>query len=195
MRKILIIISVFLLAILVFVSYFFLIVPDNYEEIECHTPNVGKGNNKVEGIVLHHTATLLTKSSLEGLTNKNSKRSCHVLIAYDGTRYILAQPNEITYHAGASCLNGKKWCNNFTVGIEFQGSTNVFPLTGRQIASAIEYMRPIIEKYNIPNENIVTHKTIRDNYKRLFPSSKEYDKIDISDKDYERVINELKKIN
>lgn len=110
---------------------------------------------------------------------------------YDGTRYILAKPKEITGHAGKSYFNGKLDCNKFTIGIEFQESTNVFPLTERQVASATEYIKPVLREYNIPVENIVTHKTIRDNYNRMNPSKRAAQKIDICQRDYERFIKAL----
>lgn len=193
MKKTLKIITyVLIIALVVPVSYFFIFIPSHYEEIERHTATIRDGTNLVQGIVLHHTATASLDESLYWLTAKGSGCSCHVLINFDGTRYILAEPREISGHAGKSYLNGKTDCNQFTIGIEFLGSTNVFPLTSRQIASAVEYIKPIMQEYNIPIENIVTHKMIRDNYNKLFPSDQAVPKIDISQRDYERVIKALK---
>ncbi|MDO4972254.1 MAG: N-acetylmuramoyl-L-alanine amidase [Bacteroidales bacterium] len=193
MKKILKIITIVLImALAVFVSYYFIFIPRHYKEIKYHTATIRKGTNQVQGIVLHHTATAFLDASLHGLTAEGSGRSCHVLINYDGTRYILAEPKEITGHAGKSYFNGKSDCNKFTIGIEFQGSTNIFPLTNRQIASAVEYIKPIMREYNIPIENIVTHKTIRDNYNKMYPSKHASPKIDICQRDYKRVIKALK---
>lgn len=61
-------------------------------------------------------------------------------------------------------FNGTPNVNDFTLGIEFQGRTDQKPLTDAQINSAIEWMTPIIRKYNIPYQNLTSHKRIRDEY-------------------------------
>lgn len=158
--------SVFSLVLIACACYlgWLLYVPEHYEEVSYPTPNIGKGMNRVEGIVLHHTASKDVEYALYTLTKPEYQVSSHIVIDTDGTRYILAQPEQITWHAGRSSLHGKTKCNDFTVGIEFQGNTLEKPLTRRQIASAIEYICPLIEKYHIPLENIVTHEMIRNEW-------------------------------
>lgn len=173
-------------------TYYSVKVPKHYQEIDYPTQTLIKGRNRVQGIVLHHTATLTTSQSLRILTGKDTGRSTHVLIAYNGTRYILAQPKERTCHAGYSKMNSREWCNNFTIGIEFQGSTDLVPLTGRQIASAVEYIEALKKKYYIPIENIVTHEMVRDAYITAHPEKHVDTKCDIVQRDYKRVLNALK---
>lgn len=165
--------------------------PDGFWVTEMPTPNVSEGTNEVEGIVLHHTATESGEKSLKILTDPESGVSCHVMIDTDGSRYVLAPPEAITWHAGRSRLNGKEGCNNFTVGIEFQGNTVEEPLTDRQIESAVDYMIPIIEEYNIPLKNIVTHEQIRDNYRKAHPKTKTPTKVDVTPTEYERLMTAL----
>lgn len=173
--------------------YYFVLVPDKYEEIDLPTPNISKGRNSVEGVVLHHTATFTADNALRWLTTPKSKVSCHVLIDYDGTRYVLARPELITHHAGRSALRGQTMCNRFTIGIEFQGCTNIMPLTNRQIASAVEYLTPIIHKYRIPLENIVTHEMVRDEWRISHRGDGTPAKPDIVERDYKRVLESLQK--
>jgi len=175
--------------------YYFCIIPNHYEEIDIPTPNITKGKNKVDGVVLHHTATFTPKQSILTLTTPSKKVSCHVLISYDGTRYIFANPRQITRHAGRSYFKGKNNVNRFMIGIEFQGCTSYFPLTNRQIASAVEYLKPILKKYDIPIENIVTHKMIRDEWIKRHPNDGTPTKPDIAERDYKRVIKSLININ
>lgn len=165
--------------------------PDGFWVTEMPTPNVSDGTNKVEGIVLHHTATESGEKSLDILTDPESGVSCHVMIDTDGSRYVLAPPEAITWHAGRSRLNGKDGCNNFTVGIEFQGNTVEEPLTDRQIESAVDYMLPIIEQYHIPLDNIVTHEQIRDNYRKAHPKTKTPTKVDVSSSEHDRIMAAL----
>lgn len=165
-----------------------------YIERQYPTPNFDKeAVNEVEGVILHHTAEPTVEKSLAILTSPKKGVSTHVVIDTDGTRYILAKPTVVTYHAGLSVLNGREGCNYFTIGIEFQGNTLEAPLTEDQIASAIEYLKPIIEEYNIPVGNIVTHEMVRKAYKRKHPQKRCYDKVDITQVEYKRVINALKR--
>lgn len=163
-----------------------------YRVVDCPTPNKGEGVNSVEGIVLHHTAEDSIEKSIRILTNPAKGVSCHVLIDKDGTRYVMAKPEEVTWHAGFSRFNGKDGANATTVGIEFQGNTLEEPLTDDQINSAIEYVLPIMEKYKIPIDRIVTHEMVRKSWKKNHPGSKVPDKHDITPDEYSRFIEALK---
>ena len=164
-----------------------------YTSIAYPTPNYAIGKtNKVKGVILHHTAEPTIERSLTVLTSKTKKVGTHVVIDTDGTRYIMAKPTIVTYHAGLSVLEGKEGCNNFTIGIEFQGNTLENPLTEDQINSAIEYLHPIIKKYKIPIKNIVTHEMVRNAYKRKYPKKKCSGKVDITQVEYDRFMKALK---
>jgi len=104
----------------------------------------------------------------------------------------MAEPTVPTYHAGRSILNGREGCNYCTIGIEFQGNTLVAPLTEDQILSGIDYLLPLIEKYNIPIENIVTHEMVRTAYMQKYPQKRCSPKVDITQKEYRRFIKVLK---
>ena len=169
------------------------IVKKTYKEIDYPTPNIDPDSvNKVEGVILHHTAEPTVERSLEVLTSLQKKVGTHVVIDKDGTRYIMCSPETVTYHAGRSILNGKEGCNYFTIGIEFQGNTLEAPLTQDQINSAIEYLKPIIAKFHIPISNIVTHEMVRQAYKRKYPEKRCYGKVDITQKEYARFMKALK---
>lgn len=169
------------------------IVKKTYKEIDYPTPNIDPDSvNKVEGVILHHTAEPTVERSLEVLTSLQKKVGTHVVIDKDGTRYIMCSPETVTYHAGRSILNGKEGCNYFTIGIEFQGNTLEAPLTQDQINSAIEYLKPIIAKYHIPISNIVTHEMVRQAYKRKYPEKRCYGKVDITQKEYAKFMKALK---
>ncbi|MBO4822270.1 MAG: N-acetylmuramoyl-L-alanine amidase [Prevotella sp.] len=166
---------------------------NRYPEVSYPTPNIEPDTrNEVLGVVLHHTAEPTAERSLEILSSPKRKASTHVVIDYDGTRYVMAPPDSVTWHAGKSVLNGREACNFFTVGIEFQGNTVERPLTSDQVDSAIEYLKPIIKKYGIPLENIVTHEMVRKAYKRLHPDERVYDKCDITPAEYQRFMDALR---
>ena len=148
--------------------------------------------NEVKGVILHHTAEPTVQKALETLTSVKRGVGTHVVIDTDGTRYIMCEPELVTFHAGKSVLNGREACNDFTIGIEFQGNTLERPLTDDQIKSAIEYLRPLIAKYEIPIQNIVTHEMVRQAYKRKYPHQRCYGKVDITQKEYHRFMSALR---
>ena len=97
----------------------------------------------------------------------------------------------ITYHAGLSILHGMEHCNFCTIGVEFQGNTLETPLTGAQIASAIEYLLPIMEEYQIPLDNIVTHEMVRNAYREQYPDKPCDIKVDITSVEYDHFMQML----
>lgn len=164
-----------------------------WETSQFHTPNLHDGKNEVKAVVLHHTASKGTGEMVaKELCRPNHGASCHVVIDTDGTRYVLAEPEEIPFHAGYSKLGNRFRVNTFSIGIEFQGNTLERPLTDEQIESAVEYLRPIIKRYRIPAKNIVTHQMVRDAYMKAIPNNKDASpKVDITPIEYERVLNAL----
>ena len=164
-----------------------------YKEISHPTPNYKRDRvNEVRGVILHHTAEPTIERSLAVLTSKQKGVGTHVVIDTDGTRYIMCDPTVVTFHAGYSYLDGREGCNNFTIGIEFQGNTLENPLTQDQIDSAIEYLRPLIAKYNIPLSNIVSHEMVRNAYMKRHPAKKILGKVDITPTEYNRFMKQLR---
>jgi len=164
-----------------------------FQEVDYPTPNVDSNKeNELQGVVLHHTAEPSIEQALSILSSPEKKVGTHVVIDTDGTRYIMAKPSAVTYHAGYSVLNGRDSCNLFTVGIEFQGNTIESPLTDEQIKSGVEYLIPIINKYNIPLSNIVTHEMVRTAYKQKYPKTKCSGKVDITLTEYQRFMDYLR---
>lgn len=165
-----------------------------YKEVAHPSDNYARDKvNDVQGVILHHTAEPTVQRSLEVLTSKERGVSTHVVIDTDGTRYIMEAPRVVAYHAGYSLLNGRERCNEWTLGIEFQGNTLEAPLTQDQIDSAIEWLLPLIAEYHIPIENIASHEMIRNNYKKKHPENKKaYPKPDITQKEYLRFMEQLR---
>lgn len=167
--------------------------PIMYPEIRYFTPNFDStAVNELQGVILHHTAEPTVEKALNILSLPENKVGAHVVIDTDGTRYIMAATNAVTYHAGLSILNNRESCNYFTIGIEFQGNTLVAPLTKDQIASGVEYLLPIIEKYNISLENIVTHEMVRTAYKQKYPTQYCSGKVDITQTEYIKFMRALR---
>jgi hypothetical protein len=140
--------------------------------------------NKPQGVALYHTG--LVESNPTGLPNYLARNniSPNVVIGYNGERKVLAYPETIT-----SNLKDELNVNDFMLGVMFQGNTNKKDLTDEQIESAVEYLTPLIYKYKIPLDKIITQKTINDLYKEYKEKNKS--KFDITVNNYNKIINKL----
>jgi AmpD protein len=76
------------------------------------------------------------------------KVSSHFFIRRDG---VVAQfvPCQLrAWHAGASCWQGRSRCNDFSIGIELEG-TDYTPFSDAQYASLVELTQLLCAKYSI----------------------------------------------
>ena len=69
-----------------------------------------------------------------------SQVSYHCLIGHDGTRCTLVPETQVAWHAGASSFLGRERCNDFLLGVAFEGDTYALPLTHAQVGSALEWL-------------------------------------------------------
>lgn len=91
---------------------------------------------------------------------KDLRVSAHCLINRQGeiTQYV--NFNEMAWHAGISCFEGREKCNEFSIGIELEGSNNQ-PFTDAQYASLIALTQAISQAYpNITRDRITGHQHI-----------------------------------
>jgi AmpD protein len=103
------------------------------------SPNRGAAPHERLGALFHHSE-LGFAETIERMTDPASRVSYHCLIDADGTRCSLVPDAEIAWHAGASRFLGRDRCNDFLLGVSFAGDTYAAPLSGPQIASALEWL-------------------------------------------------------
>lgn len=89
-----------------------------------------------------------------------SKVSYHAIVAKDGRRTVLADPDERTWHAGVSSWRGKRDLNSWAIGAAFEGDTNKRQLGEAEMASMTEYLVPLLKKYGIPLNSVTDHRTV-----------------------------------
>jgi N-acetyl-anhydromuramoyl-L-alanine amidase len=89
-----------------------------------------------------------------------SRVSYHAIVARDGRRTVLADPDERTWHAGKSEWHGRKDLNSWSIGASFEGDTNSEPLTLDAMASMAEYLVPLIKKYGLTLNSVTDHRTV-----------------------------------
>lgn len=88
------------------------------------------------------------------------KVSSHLLIAKDGTVTQFVEFNQRAWHAGESLYQGRKNCNDFSIGIELEGVDNQ-TYTQAQYESLINATKAIMHTYpNITASRITGHEQI-----------------------------------
>ena len=83
--------------------------------------------------------------------------SSHFLITRDGGITQFVSCRDRAWHAGVSRFNGKVRCNDFTIGIELEG-TDFVPFEERQYLSLEKLLKSISAAY--PIEFVVAHSDI-----------------------------------
>ena len=89
-----------------------------------------------------------------------SRASYHAIVARDGRRTVLADPDERTWHAGVSSWRGKKDLNSYAIGAAFEGDTNKRELGEAEMASMAEYLLPIMQRYDLTLADVTDHRTV-----------------------------------
>ena len=91
---------------------------------------------------------------------KDLRVSAHCLITREGqiTQYV--NFNDMAWHAGVSCFEGREKCNEFSIGIELEGSNNQ-PFTEAQYQTLAQLTQVIMKAYpQITPERIAGHNQI-----------------------------------
>lgn len=88
-------------------------------DVPFHAAKHMRGKMTPTLIVLHDTASRITPLNAAGyLQNNDAKVSCHFVLERDGFLQQQVRTNRGANHAGRSEYNGRKGCNNFSIGIE-----------------------------------------------------------------------------
>ena len=99
-------------------------------------------------------------------TGQRLYASYHCIIARDGRRTVTNRDDNRAYHAGISSFKGMKSLNNFAIGVAFERSSYSEPLQAAAIESAIEYIVPLMKKWDISIDMVTDHRTIAPNRKK-----------------------------
>lgn len=115
-------------------------------------------------------------------TGERLYASYHCIIARDGRRTITNRDDNRAYHAGVSSFKGMTSLNNCSIGVAFERSSYTEPLQPAAIESAIEYIVPLMKKWNITLDMVTDHRTIAPNRKK-----------DLNPKEFAKFYEALKK--
>ncbi len=134
--------------------------PKSYPEKLLNSPNVSKGRRIApKAIVLHHTSGSYA-GSVAWCMNPASKVSYHCIVAKDGRRSTLADPDERAWHAGKSAWRGRRDLNSWSIGAAFEGDTYQRQLNEDEMASMAEYLEPLMRRYRLTLDDVTDHRTV-----------------------------------
>ncbi len=86
--------------------------------------------------------------------------SAHCLIRRTGEVIQYVSFDNKAWHAGVSCFEGKEKCNDFSIGIELEG-TDTLPYTESQYLQLVSLVKKLQESYPlISDNNMVGHSDI-----------------------------------
>ena len=86
--------------------------------------------------------------------------SAHCLIRRDGEVVQYVAFDQRAWHAGASCFDAQQNCNDFSIGIELEGSDEI-PYTEKQYQSLVQVSKAVMQRYPaITSERIAGHSDI-----------------------------------
>ncbi len=83
--------------------------------------------------------------------------SAHFLVRRDGALVQFVSCAERAWHAGASSWRGRTRCNDYSIGVELEG-TDTVPYTARQYATLAALLRALAARY--PLEAAVGHRDV-----------------------------------
>ena len=103
--------------------------------------------------------------------------SAHALIRRDGSIVQFVPFNKRAWHAGVSCYRGTERCNDFSIGIELEG-TDTDAFENSQYEALVELVRVLSEHYpSITAQRIAGHSDIAPGRKTDPGSGFDWDKL------------------
>ena len=128
-----------------------------------HSSNFTKGRKqKIQFLVIHYTANNadLAKSNCNYFKSPNRNSSAHYFVD-EKEVWQSVEDNDIAWHCGTSGKYYHSKCrNDNAIGIELcseKDSKGNYYFTNETINNAVGLVKMLMEKYNIPIENIVRH--------------------------------------
>jgi N-acetyl-anhydromuramyl-L-alanine amidase AmpD len=87
-----------------------------------HKSSRKRMHHQIEMAVIHYTGSLSLTGTLDWFSDVRSKVSAHFVLGRGGEVYAYEELRSKLWHAGKSEWNGRKWCNNYSVGYELVGT-------------------------------------------------------------------------
>jgi len=144
--------------------------------IDTPSPNFDDRMLPISMIVLHYTGMQDADSAIRRLADPEARVSAHYVVAEDGTVVRMVAEEKRAWHAGKSHWRTIDDVNSASIGIEIVNPGHEWgyrPFPDEQIASVIQLVHGIKDRYQISRGNIVGHSDVAPARKRdpgeLFP--------------------------
>ena len=106
------------------------------------------------------TGNLPAAAHPEFVERANLRVSAHLLVRRDGRLVQFVSFNDRAWHAGKSAWQGRDACNDYSIGIECEG-TDEAPYEAAQYAALRELLPMLLDAYpQITRERIVGHSDV-----------------------------------
>lgn len=126
-----------------------------------HSPHQAPRTQAPSAIVLHADVSAKVESTLRWLADPTSKVSYHIVVSRTGAVFQVVNPDAKAYHAGQSALDGKTYCNAFSVGVCLSNKNDgAEPYPPEQVAAAVDVCALLCRHYGIGVSRIVTHAAV-----------------------------------
>jgi AmpD protein len=131
--------------------------PADIALIVVHGISLPPGEYGGDGIIALFSNTLDPAAHPYFATIAALRVSAHFLVRRDGALLQFVPCTKRAWHAGASCWNGRMRCNDFSIGIELEG-TDDEPYTDAQYETLVPLIDALCGRY--PIEDVVGHSDI-----------------------------------
>lgn len=131
--------------------------------LTCHNSNYSakRGGNPIKYIVIHYTANNgdTAQNNCKYFNSPNRKASAHYFVGRDGV-FQSVQDIHTAWHCGGSSYKHKYCRNANSIGIEMCSKIDgngKYYIENSVIDNAIDLTKHLMDKYNIPSNNVIRH--------------------------------------
>ena len=121
------------------------------------SPSHDARDARIDILLLHYTGMPTAEEALARLTDKESKVSSHYFVHEDGRIEQLVPEARRAWHAGISSWRARAACNDYSVGIELEG-TDDLPYASAQYLMLARLARALRRRY--PITDMVGHSDV-----------------------------------
>ena len=124
--------------------------------------NYTKGNGKQNKyIVIHYVgATGGAEANCKYFKSVNRQASAHYFVGHQGEIWQCVEDKDIAWHCGANSYKHAYCRNTNSIGIELccrKKADGTWYFEDATVAAAVELVRELMKKYNIPIGNVIRH--------------------------------------
>jgi N-acetylmuramoyl-L-alanine amidase len=131
--------------------------------LPCHNSNYSakRGGNPIKYVVIHYTANNgdTAQNNCKYFNSPNRKASAHYFVGRDGV-FQSVQDIHTAWHCGGSSYKHKYCRNANSIGIEMCSKIDgngKYYIENSVIDNAIDLTKYLMDKYNIPSNNVIRH--------------------------------------